>query len=218
MAAPVFPPIGDNIKQWGENFKIYLQRQLPRLYFKTSTDNPSENGVVLWDEQAGYPVVSKNNEFVQIILEDGHANFVRSSQLTYPSGSSPIAILFDDPTSSQGISKDASNPTRIVFEQTGEYLLMFSAQISSTSSSTVNFYFWAAINGTNVPNTTMKNSLHQNGATLVVSRSAKFDVNAGDYLEVMTAVDNTSGSLQSFTQGLAPNTPSATLAITRVHG
>lgn len=218
MAAPVFPPIGDNIKQWGENFKIYLRRQLPRLYFKTSTDNPSENGVILWDEQAGYPVVSKNNEFVQIVLEDGHANFVRSSQLTYPSGSSPIAILFDDPVSSQGISKDASNPTRIVFEQAGEYLLMFSAQISSTSSSTVNFYFWAAINGADVPNTTMKNSLHQNGATLVVSRSAKFDVNAGDYLEAMTAVDNTSGSLRSFSQSFAPNTPAATLAITRVHG
>jgi hypothetical protein len=218
MAAPVLPPIGDNVKAWGNNLTAYLRRQLPRLYFKTADDNPSENGVILWDDEAGYPVVSKNGAFVQIVLEDGHANFIRSSQLTYPSGSSPIAILFDDPSSSQGISKDATNPTRIVFDQAGEYLLMFSAQISSTSSSTVNFYFWAAINGTDVPNTTMKNSLHQNGATLVVSRSAKFDVNAGDYLEAMTAVDSTNGRLEAFTQGFAPDTPAATLAITRVHG
>ena len=112
MAAPVLPPIGDNIKAWGNNLTAYLRRQLPRLYFKTADDNPSENGVILWDDDAGYPVVSKNGGFVQVVLEDGHANFVRSSQLTYPSGSSPIAILFDDPSSSQGISKDATNPTR----------------------------------------------------------------------------------------------------------
>jgi hypothetical protein len=66
MAAPVFPPIGDNIKQWGENFKIYLQRQLPRLYFKTASDNPSENGIVLWDEVSKYAVVSSDGAFRQL--------------------------------------------------------------------------------------------------------------------------------------------------------
>lgn len=218
MPIPVLPPIGSDLRQWGRLITQYLRSNLSKLGFKTNDDNPSENGVILWDDTSGYPVVSKNGEFVQIILEDGHANFIRSSTLTYPSGSSPIAILFDNPLSSKGISKDATNPTRIVFEQAGEYLVMFSAQISSTSSSSVNFYFWAAINGVDVASTTMKNTLHQNGATLVVSRSAKFDVNAGDYLEAMTAVDSTSGRLEAFTQAFAPDTPAATLAITRVHG
>ena len=44
MAAPVLPPIGDNVKAWGNNLTAYLRRQLPRLYFKTADDNPSENG------------------------------------------------------------------------------------------------------------------------------------------------------------------------------
>ena len=218
MPVPVLPPIGSDLRQWGRQITQYLRSNLAKVAFKTDEDKPSDDGILLWDESANYPVVSKNGEFVQIVLEDGHANFVRSSQLTYPSGSSPIAILYDNPTSSKGISKDANNPTRIVFSETGEYLLMFSAQISSSSSSTVNFYFWAAINGTDVDNTTMKCSLHQNGSTLVVSRSAKFDITAGDYLEVMTAVDSTSGTLEAYTQAFAPDTPASTLAITRVHG
>ena len=71
MVAPVLPPIGDNIKAWGNNLTAYLRRQLPRLYFRTADDNPSENGIILWDDVNGYPVVSKNGEFRQIVLEDG---------------------------------------------------------------------------------------------------------------------------------------------------
>ena len=66
MAAPVLPPIGDNIAAWGNNLTAYLRRQLPRLYFKTADDNPSENGVILWDQTKKYAVVSSDNAFRQI--------------------------------------------------------------------------------------------------------------------------------------------------------
>ena len=65
----------------------------------------------------------------------------------------------------------------------------------------------------------MKNALHQNGATLVVSRAAKFDVTAGDYLQVMWAVDSTSGFLDATAAASPiPSSPASTLAITRMHG
>ena len=66
MAAPVLPPIGDNIKAWGNNLTAYLRRQLPRLYFKTADDNPSENGVILWDEESKYAVISSDGAFRQL--------------------------------------------------------------------------------------------------------------------------------------------------------
>ena len=219
MAAPVLPPIGDNIKAWGNNLTAYLRRQLPRLYFKTADDNPSENGVILWDDENGYPVVSKNGAFVQIVLEDGHANLIRTTDITAATINTAYAIQYDAPTGNVGISLDGTDPTKIVFAEGGEYLLMFSAQISSTSSSTVNFYFWPRLNGTDATGSTMKNALHQNGATLVVSRAAKFDVTAGDYLQVMWAVDSTSGFLDaSAATAFSPAAPAATLAITRMHG
>ena len=66
MAAPVLPPIGDNIVAWGNNLTAYLRRQLPRLYFKTTEDNPSEDGIILWDTTNKYAVVSHDGEFRQL--------------------------------------------------------------------------------------------------------------------------------------------------------
>jgi hypothetical protein len=219
MAAPVLPPIGDNVKAWGNNLTAYLRRQLPRLYFKTADDNPSENGVILWDDENGYPVVSKDGAFVQIILEDGHASFYRTTDVTAAAADTAYAITYDAPTGNVGIDRDATDNSKIVFNEAGEYLVMFSAQIASSSSSTVKFYFWPRLNGTDATNNTIIYSLHQNDATVVVSRSAKFDVSAGDYLQVMWAVDSTSGSLDaSAATSFSPAAPATTLHITRMHG
>jgi len=217
MAAPVLPPIGDNIKAWGNNLTAYLRRQLPRLYFKTADDNPSENGVILWDDENGYPVVSKNGAFVQIVLEDGQYAGAVTADQTAASANTAYALTY---TSS--IAEGVTNGTpasRIVFAEAGQYMISFSAQIASTSSSTVNFWFWPRINGTDVLGSTMKNALHQNGSVLVVSRSAIFDVSANDYLEAMWAVDSTSGFLDATTAtAFAPSAPASTIAITRMHG
>jgi len=217
MAAPVLPPIGDNVKAWGNNLTAYLRRQLPRLYFKTADDNPSENGVILWDDENGYPVVSKNGAFVQIVLEDGQYAGAVTTDQTAASANTAYALTY---TSS--IAEGVTNGTpasRIVFAEAGQYMISFSAQIASTSSSTVNFWFWPRINGVDVTGSTMKNALHQNGAVLVVSRSAIFDVSANDYLEAMWAVDSTSGFLDATAAtAFAPAAPASTIAITRLHG
>jgi hypothetical protein len=187
------------------------------LYFKTADDNPSENGVILWDDENGYPVVSKNGAFVQIVLEDGQYAGAVTTDQTAASINTAYALTY---TSS--IAEGVTNGTpasRLVFEEAGQYMVSFSAQIASTSSSTVNFWFWPRINGVDVDGSTMKNALHQNSAVLVVSRSAIFDVNAGDYLEAMWAVDNTSGFLDATTAtAFAPAAPASTIAITRLHG
>jgi hypothetical protein len=217
MAAPVLPPITDNLKAWGRELTTYLQRQLPRLYFKTSTDSPAENGVILWDETNKYPVVSKDGAFVQIVLEDGQYAGAVTTDQTAASTNTAYALTY---TSS--IAEGVTNGTpasRIVFAEAGQYMISFSAQIASTSSSTVNFWFWPRINGADVTGSTMKNALHQNNSVLVVSRSAIFDVSAGDYLEAMWAVDSTSGFLDATAAtAFAPAAPASTIAITRLHG
>jgi hypothetical protein len=106
-----------------------------------------------------------------------------------------------------------------VFGEAGQYMVSFSVQISSSSASTVNFWFWPRINGADIAGASMKNALHQNGATLVVSRSSIFDVAAGDYLEAMWAVDSASGTLDaSAATAFAPAAPASTILITRLHG
>lgn len=216
MTAPVLPPIGPDLRQWGRQLNAYLQRNLTKLFFKTTDDNASENGVILWDETGGYPVVSKDGVFRQIVLADGYAFLGQDNNVNAAAANTAYAITYDAPPMANGISL-GSPASRIVFEEGGTYLLAFSAQITSTSSSTVAFRFWPRINGSDVAGSTIVASLHQNGATFVVSRSAIFQVNAGDYLEVMWAVDSTSGYLQATpATGYAPSAPSTALSVTRI--
>tara|TARA_R100000951_G_scaffold72286_1_gene60988 strand:+ start:244 stop:900 length:657 start_codon:yes stop_codon:yes gene_type:complete len=218
MSAPnTAPPVTDNLKQWAERFSRYVTRNLSKLTFKTSDASPAENGVILWDDANGYPVVSKNGEFVQIVLEDGQYSGGITTGQTAASANTAYALTYTS-SIADGITH-GSPASRLVFEEAGQYMVSFSAQISSTSSSTVNFWFWPRVNGTDVAGSTMKNALHQNNAILVVSRSAIFDFSAGDYLEAMWAVDSTNGLLNATAAtAFAPAAPASTIAITRLHG
>lgn len=67
---PVTPPVlGNDLRQWGRQINLFLSRNLGKLYFKTSEDNPSENGTFLWDDDKGYPVVSAGNAFRQVAMK-----------------------------------------------------------------------------------------------------------------------------------------------------
>jgi hypothetical protein len=195
----------------------YLGRALDQLGFKETYSSASENGVMLWDNVNGYPVVSKNGEWVQVVLEDGKYSGAVTADQTAASINTAYALTYTSSTT-DGIN-NGTPASRIVFDEAGQYMISFSAQIASTSSSTVNFWFWPRVNGSDVAGSTMKNALHQNGSVLVVSRSAIFELNAGDYLEAMWAADNTNGFLDATAAtAFAPAAPASTIAITRLHG
>ena len=211
------PPVTGDLKVWSQNIVTYLQRTASRLAFKRADARASENGVILWDEVNEYPIVSKNGEWRQIVLEDGQYSGAVTASQTAALANTAYALTYT-PSVESGIT-NGTPASRLVFAEAGEYMISFSAQISSTSSSTVNFWFWPRVNGVDVAGSTMKNALHQNGAVIVVSRTAIFDFAAGDYLEAMWAVDGTSGTLNaSAATAFAPAAPASTMAITRLHG
>ena len=211
------PPVTGDLQVWAQNIVTYLQRTASRLAFKRADARASENGLLLWDEVNEYPVVSKNGEWRQIVLEDGRYSGGITSDQTAASANTAYPLTY-----TAGISEGITNGTpasRLVLEEAGQYMISFSAQISSTSASTVNFWFWPRVNGSDVAGSTMKNALHNNGAVLVVSRSSIFEFSAGDYLEAMWATDSTSGFLSaSAATAFAPSAPASTIAITRLHG
>jgi len=217
MSAPSLPPVGPDLRVWAQQLTRALLRGLVRLNFLGQNDTPSENGIILWDEQNGYPVVSKNGEFRQIVLEDGHYNGGITSDVTAAAADTAYVLTYTA-TLAEGIT-NGTPASRIVFAEAGYYQVSFSAQISSNSGSDVKFYFWPRINGTDVAGATMINTLHNNGASVVTSRTAAFDVSAGDYLEAMWAVDNTQGFLEAAAAtAFSPAAPASTISIVRLHG
>ena len=211
------PPQGTDWRVWARQLSAYLSRAIPTLQFKTGNETAATNGVLLWDNVNGYPVVSKNGEFRQIVLSDGkYAGHVLTDQ-TAASTNTAYALTYTAQTA-DGIT-NGTPASRMVFEEAGQYMVSFSAQISSSSASTVSFWFWPRINGADIAGASMKNALHQNNATLVVSRTSIFDAAAGDYLEAMWAVDSISGTLDaSAATAFAPAAPASTILITRLHG
>ena len=216
MSAPALPPVGPDLRVWAQSLTRALLRGLVRLNFLGQNDTPSENGIILWDEENGFPVVSKNGVFRQIILEDGHYNGAITSNVTAAAVNTAYALTYTA-SLAEGIT-NGTPASRIVFAEGGYYQVSFSAQISSTSSSAVKFYFWPRLNGADVPGATMINTLHNNGSSIVTSRTAAFQVSAGDYLEAMWAVDGAAGFLEAAAAtAFAPAAPASTISIVRLH-
>lgn len=212
------PPISADLRVWAEKFSNWIQSTRSFLTHRRAYDSAAENGVILWDRTEAYPVVSKSNEFRQIVLEGGHAKFMRTTSQTAASPDTAYSITYDAPTNNFKIDRDATNNERIVFEEEGEYLLSFTAEITSSSGSDVKFYFWPSKNGTNIANMTMVKTIHNNGGTMLASRAFLLELTANDYIEMKWAVDSTNGSLGvTAATSFSPASPSSTLAITRIH-
>lgn len=214
MSRETPPPYApENPDQWAEDLSDYLTRVRSTVAFKDGDDKAANDGIILWDTD-GYPVVSKDNEFRQIVLADGYGFFYISSDVTFTADTA-TALSYTADSNNTGLSISGN---QITFDEAGKYLIAFSAQISSSSSSTVNFAFWPRINGSDVANSTMRNALHQNNAALVVSRTSLFTVSAGDYFQAMAAVDDASGKLEAIAGSIdgEPAAPSTTLSIVRI--
>jgi hypothetical protein len=210
------PVIGERWQVWAEDLRRYLAKALSQLAAKEANSSATEDGIILWDRVNGYPVVSKGGEFRQIVLADGYAIFSQDADITAASSNTAYKIALDD-IASEGITLTGSPLTDITFVEAGLYSLAFTAQIASSSASQVDFYFWPRINNSDVTGSTIVASLHNNGATIVVSRTAIFTMNAGDVLNVMWATSSTSGSLKAVAAtAFSPAAPSVTLAINRV--
>ena len=217
MTARGFPPLGEDWKRWAHTFTAYMGRAMSQLAFKYAGSVAAEDGVLLWDAENGYPVVSKDGVWRQVTLADGYALLNKATTITAALANTAYKIQFDTPAMAGGVSLDGTYPTRIVFEEAGTYLLGFSAQITSTNASSVEFRFWPVINGTDVAGSTIVASLKSNGDTTVVSRTAIFQMTAGSYLEVAWATTSTASYLDAHAAtAYAPASPSATLSISRL--
>jgi hypothetical protein len=217
----VVPPYTNDPKTWAENIRRYLARALDQLGARDSYTTAAENGVLLWDRENKYPVVSLDGEWRQLVIANGFAFLTQDNDITAAASNTATPIVFDAPAAgyADGITLGASpNQSRIIFQEGGLYYLTFTAQIYSTSGSKLTFWFWPRLNGVDVPAGATTATLHDNTQIKPVTKGAIFSVNAGDYLEAYWATDHhTVASLEAFAAtAFAPATPSVSLSITRI--
>ena len=210
------PPFGADWKPWGERLNTYLSRIRTLLSTRLPSDVAADDGILLWD-RSGYPVISKDGVFRQIVLADGYASLSRTTVQVATAINTAQAIGWDAPSFNSGIALDPADNTKIVFEEDGVYLLAFAVELLSSSSNAKSGWFWPRIDGVDVPGSTIKVTLSDNGHHIVMSRSAAFPMTAGSYLQAMWAVNDLTLWIDApAATAFAPSSPAVTLAITRL--
>jgi hypothetical protein len=101
------------------------------------------------------------------------------------------AITFNTTDLSNGVY--LGTPTSRVYVDTpGIYNFDTSFQLDKTAGGVGLFYFWFRLNGVDVPDSASQIRIQGNNAEIFSSLNYFFDLNAGDYVELMFSVDDLS--------------------------
>jgi hypothetical protein len=107
------------------------------------------------------------------------------------------AITFNTTDLSNGVY--IGSPTsRIYVDTPGIYNYDTSFQLDKTSGGTGEFYIWFRLNGVDVPNSASQIRIQGNNAEIFSSLNYFFDLNAGDYVEIMFSVSDLSVEVAAF--------------------
>ena len=213
-------PTGTVWRDWALRLNTYLNLIRSKLQFLTATDRASEDGIILWDSNIEHVVVSLDNVFEPLSYgENINAAFYTTATHSAASTNTAYAITWENTSlaNSKITIADSPNTSRIVVDHAGTYKINFSCGVSSGNSSTKSIYIWPRVNGTDVDDSTLITSTKANGNMFAIERTGVFELDEGDYLEVMFAVTNTGLEIEgSSATAFAPAAPSATIILTEI--
>jgi len=107
-----------------------------------------------------------------------------------------------------------SPASRIYVDRPNVYNVQFSAQLDKTSGGTGLVWIWLRKNGVDVPDSTGFVRLQGNNAELLAAWNYLVQLNAGDYIELMWEVDDTSVQiLYEAATAVHPATPSVIVTV-----
>jgi hypothetical protein len=124
------------------------------------------------------------------------------------------AMTFNTSDLSNGVTR--GTPTsRIYVDTPNVYNVQFSAQLDKTSGGVGLVWIWLRKNGINVPDSSGQIRIQGNSAEILAAWNYVIQLNAGDYIELMWEVDDTSVILLSeAASAVHPSVPSVILTVT----
>jgi hypothetical protein len=123
------------------------------------------------------------------------------------------AVTFNTTDLSEGVYR-GSPTSRIYVDEPGVYNFQFSAQLDKTSGGVGIFDFWIRVNGADIANSAGRVRIQGNNAELVTAWNFLTRMKAGDYFELMWAVDDISCQIPAFPAAAPhPGIPSVILTV-----
>lgn len=143
-----------------------------------------------------------------------YGSFYDTTTQTAAAINTAYAITFNTTDLSYGVT--VGSPTsRIYVDRPNVYNVQFSAQLDKTSGGVGLVWIWLRKNGVNVADSAGQVRIQGNDAELVTAWNYLVQLNAGDYIEIMWEVDDTSVQiLYDTATAVHPAIPSVILTVT----
>lgn len=143
-----------------------------------------------------------------------YGQFLDTTTQTAAAINTAYAITYNTTDISNGVYL-GSPSSRIYVDEPAIYNFLFSIQLDKSSGGTANFWIWPRVNGVDVPNSASQIRIQGNDAELFSAAGFFFNLNAGDYVEFMFEVSDTSVQLASFAATtIHPAIPSIIITVT----
>lgn len=152
-----------------------------------------------------------------VFLQLYYGAFYSAVNHTAALANTAYAVTFDVTSESSGVSIGVPT-SRIVVDNSGLYEFNFSIQVTKSSAAVGYLWAWLRKNGTDVANSAMRIAVQGATGENVISRSMPQSMAAGDYIELMWAVDAVATSLVAdAATAFCPATPSATMTVAQLN-
>lgn len=123
------------------------------------------------------------------------------------------AITYNTTDLSYGVFLRPGN-SEIQVDTEGVYNFQFSVQLDKTTGGVASFWIWPRINGVNVANSASQVRIQGNDAEIFSAANFFLNLKAGDYVQFMWAVSDTSVQIQYFAAaGVVPAIPSIIVTV-----
>ncbi len=143
-----------------------------------------------------------------------YGSFYDTTTQTAAAINTAYAMTFNTSDLSYGVTR--GTPTsRIYVDTPNVYNVQFSAQLDKTAGGTALVWIWLRKNGVNVPDSGGQIRIQGNNAETLAAWNYLVQLNAGDYVEIMWEVDDTSVIiLADAASAIHPAVPSVILTVT----
>jgi len=143
-----------------------------------------------------------------------YGSFYDTTSQTAAAINTAYAMTFNTTDLSFGVTR--GTPTsRIFVDRPNIYNVQFSAQVDKTSGGVALVWVWLRKNGVNVPDSAGQIRIQGNNAEILAAWNYVIQLNAGDYIELMWEVDDTSVILLAeAASAVHPSIPSVILTVT----
>jgi hypothetical protein len=143
-----------------------------------------------------------------------YGSFYDTTSQTAAAINTAYAMTFNTVDLSVGVTR--GTPTsRIYVDRPNVYNVQFSAQVDKTAGGVGLVWVWLRKNGVNVPDSAGQIRIQGNDSEILAAWNYVIQLNAGDYIELMWEVDDTSVILLAeAASAVHPSVPSVILTVT----